>query len=76
MARGGNQTGEVSHGSREELLWDARNGREMQASGGGQQEGAPSRWKVALQPCDRGGGEKLLQKNREKMRHRVKDGGR
>ena len=32
-ARGGNWTGEDRHGSREELLWDAQHGRELQMSG-------------------------------------------
>ena len=54
--RGGNQTGEVKHGSCVELLW-AIYGREAQTSVDGRRAGAPSRWTVDPRPGKRGGEE-------------------
>ena len=48
--------GKTGTGLREELLWAAQNGREVHKGSGGRQAGAPSRWKVALQPGDMGEG--------------------
>ena len=63
-SRGGESTGEGRHGSREELLWAACNGKEVQTSGGGRRTGALLRWRLAPQPGKRGGGEAVAKKER------------
>ena len=52
----GGSTGQrkAGTGSREDLLWDAWQGREAQTSGGGRRPGASSRWTVASRPGEMG----------------------
>ena len=59
--------GEDMHGSRKELLWSDRHGKEAQTSGGNQRAGAPSRWTVTTQQGQRKGGKNRVQRDIEEV---------